>query len=82
MQGFIRGRKVVQLSKHPDGWCEGMFTRRCIMIRTGKGQPSDVYSIKYDDSDGFEYNQPPCERRTYGTGRGKKWCHGVIQPIS
>ena len=25
LQGFIRGRKVVQLFKHPDGWCEGMF---------------------------------------------------------
>ena len=73
LQGFIRGRKVVQLFKHPDGWCEGMFTRRCIR----KGQPSDIYSIKYDD--GFEYNQP-CERRTYGTGLGKKWC--IIQPIS
>jgi hypothetical protein len=59
--------------KHPDGWCEGMFTRRCIR----KGQPSDIYSIKYDD--GFEYNQP-CERRTCGTGLGKKWC--IIQPIS
>ena len=73
LQGFIRGRKVVQLFKHPDGWCEGMFTRRCIR----KGQPSDIYSIKYDD--GFEYNQP-CERSTYGTGLGKKWC--IIQPIS
>ena len=72
LQGFIRGRKVVQLFKHPDGWCEGMFTRRCIR----KGQPSDIYSIKYDD--GFEYNQP-CERSTYGTGLGKKWC--IIQPI-
>ena len=75
LQGFIRGRKVVQLFKHPDGWCEAMFTRRC----TRKGQPSDIYSIKYDDSDGFEYNQP-CERRTYGTGLGRKWC--IIQPIS
>jgi hypothetical protein len=59
LQGFIRGRKAVQLFKHPDGWCEGMFTRRCIRKR----QPSD--SAKYDD--GFEYNQP-CERSTYGTG--------------
>ena len=37
----------------------------------------DIYNIKYDD--GFEYNQP-CERSTYGTGLGKKWC--IIQPIS
>ena len=69
LQGFIRGRKVVQLFKHPDGWCEGMFTRRCIR----KEQPSD--SIKYDDG----FNQP-CERSTYGTALGKKWC--IIQPIS
>ena len=72
LQGFIRGRKVVHLFKHPDGWSEGMFTRRCIR----EGQPSDIYSIKYDDGTAFDQ---PCVRTTYGTGLGKRWC--IIQPI-
>ncbi len=38
-----------------------------------------IINIKYDD--GFEYNQP-CERRTYGTGLGKKWCRIHWQPVS
>ena len=72
LQGFIRGRKVVHLFKHPDGWSEGMFTRRCIR----EGQPSDIYSIKYDDGTAFDQ---PCVRTTHGTGLGKTWC--IIQPI-
>jgi hypothetical protein len=72
LQGFFRGRKVVHLFKHPDGWSEGMFTRRCIR----EGQPSDIYSIKYDDGTAFDQ---PCVRATYGTGLGKRWC--IIQPI-
>jgi hypothetical protein len=67
LQGLIRGRKVVHLLKHPDGWSEGMFTRRCIR----EGQPSDIYSIKYDDGTAFDQ---PCVRTTYGTGLGTRWC--------
>ena len=72
LQGFIRGRKVVHLFKHPDGWSEGMFTRRCIR----EGRLSDIYIIKYDDGTAFDQ---PCVRTTYGTGLGKRWC--IIQPI-
>ena len=71
-EGLFRGRKVVHLFKHPDGWSEGMFTRRCIR----EGQPSDIYSIKYDDGTAFDQ---PCVRTTYGTGLGNTWC--IIQPV-